>query len=169
MWHIDISEWDQEELKEKISPKIDDLIKELREVLRKKLKDTKGKKVDKNITEALITKILMGTIGCMPAYDSYFKKGRKGTQIARTIDNQKKNAFKTLVDFHFFYKKALDKIRGEIDKYERETYNKNDSIEYPIMKLIDMHFWKKGQAEIAKKRKLKEKKKRFYKMKNISN
>ena len=30
-----------------------------------------------NLSETLITKILMGTLGCVPAYDRYFVKGNK--------------------------------------------------------------------------------------------
>lgn len=32
----------------------------------------KEEKVKKNISKTLITKILMGTLGCVPAYDRYF-------------------------------------------------------------------------------------------------
>ncbi|MDD4730211.1 MAG: hypothetical protein PHN55_15850, partial [Dysgonamonadaceae bacterium] len=33
------------------------------------------KEVTTDISDILITKVLLGTMGCIPAYDEYFKKG----------------------------------------------------------------------------------------------
>lgn len=152
LWNVDISELDKEILKTKISPKINGLVRELSEVLKKKLEETGNKKIDKSVTDTLITKILLGTIGCMPAYDTYFIEGRTGTKIARKLINKRKNTFDSLIDFYFDKKnkQKLDKMKSDIDKWEKRQYG-NDSITYPIMKLIDMHFW-----TIGKKRKKKE-------------
>lgn len=36
-----------------------------------------NKRANINVTDTLITKIILGTFGCVPAYDMYFLKGLK--------------------------------------------------------------------------------------------
>lgn len=87
----------------------------------------------KNVSNILITKILMGTFGCVPAYDRFFVSGIKTYQVASSNFNKK-----SVADLAKFYKanyEYFQKFREEISK---------NGVEYPEMKLIDMCFWQIG-------------------------
>lgn len=45
--------------------------------------DVKGTGVQKDVSDVLITKILMGVFGCVPAYDNFFTKSVKNTKWQR--------------------------------------------------------------------------------------
>lgn len=175
LWNLKLEKWEnenKEKLIEKYSNKISTLINALKDESNRTLKDVAlrikeikqlktyrnnkflSKSInsllkieDKKSTDTLISKILLGTMGCLPAYDNYFIQGLKKckTDIARRINGSKKKAFSNLVNFYFDNnnRTELDEIKKTMDKYEKKTY-KNDKIEYPIMKLIDMHFWTIG-------------------------
>jgi len=83
-------------------------------------------------TDTLVTKVLLGTLGCVPAYDRFFKDGlrKKGINCS-TFETSFPALIKHCHEFDF------DGARVELG-------NSN----YPDMKLIDMYFWqlgKKGQ------------------------
>jgi hypothetical protein len=90
---------------------------------------------DRAATDTLITKVLMGTLGCIPAYDRFFTDGIRST---------KQIPYGTLNETNF---EALlkwcqdnpipDNIRGEIPKL------------YPDMKIVDMYFWRIGEKKWA--------------------
>ncbi|MCY6369406.1 hypothetical protein [Clostridium ganghwense] len=86
-----------------------------------------------NITDTLVTKILLGTYGCSPAYDQYFVKGLKFHGIEQCTFN--KNSFYKLVKFYNVFKE-------DFDRFQEKT--RCDGLEYPIMKLLDMYFWQVG-------------------------
>lgn len=93
-------------------------------------------------TNTLVTKVLLGTIGCIPAYDELFING------VTYWNHQKLQEVKTKLPAHFgknsynglinFYRQNKD----EILKAQRVIGKK--SIEYPVMKLVDMYFWNLG-------------------------
>ena len=91
----------------------------------------------------MVTKILLGTLGCVPAYDRFFLD-------AWRIDNKdqrkwtltfNKNSLHTLIEF---YNKTENKIH--IDKLAEE-------IGYPVMKILDMYFWQIGYENSPEGRK----------------
>lgn len=110
------------------------------------LKNSQGR--ISNPSDTLITKILMGTLGCIPAYDRYFMEGLGYANInySGNIDFIQKlghNSLKSLILF--------------INQNIEELYSLNNSLEmqYPIMKLVDMYFWTIGlNEEKAKKQKI---------------
>lgn len=64
-------------LDDKKTTKIFELIDELKEhykPYREKIKKSE-EEPQKDISDTLVTKILLGTLGCIPAYDEYFIKG----------------------------------------------------------------------------------------------
>jgi len=85
------------------------------------------------ISDILITKILMGTLGCVPAYDRYFKEGVKKYGVAaalftsRSIHNLSKYYVENSDDFESW----------------RRTIS-CEGLEYPQMKVLDMCFWQLG-------------------------
>ena len=93
-------------------------------------------------SDTLITKILMGTMGCVPAFDRFFKRGIKwykskgfngSSDLCAAIENRGRNAGKTygaLEDIAFEYRNALS-ISGS-------------GIVYPVMKCLDMFLWQVG-------------------------
>jgi len=85
-------------------------------------------------SDTLLTKILMGTLGCVPAYDRYFIDGMKQSNISNRKFSPK--SIKTLQKFYTDNKVEFDS--------NQEHINKLSVIKYPVMKLIDMHFWQIG-------------------------
>ena len=100
-------------------------------------------------SETLITKILMGTFGCVPAFDRFLKRGiqdflskhgkiisfknqtYKLTQSLETgSPGTASESFKALALF-------ADKERNQLSIEGSEP-------EYPLMKCVDMYFWETG-------------------------
>ena len=106
---------------------LDELSDFLREYYDYVRKDIKGQNLKSGISDTLITKILMGTLGCVPAYDRYFIDGIKKQKVA--TGNYNKKSIRQLVDF---YENNMDKIEAV-----REKMKVND-LPYPQMKLLDM-------------------------------
>ena len=94
----------------------------------------KGENIKTPVSKTLITKILMGTLGCVPAYDEYFIKGIVKEKVATGTYN--KDSVKSLAEFYEKYNEKLD--------LERSKWGDED-IEYPQMKLLDMGFWQMGK------------------------
>lgn len=103
-------------------------------------KQVKEADVKNKLSTTLITKILMGTFGCVPAYDRYFIDGVKDQKI--TTGNYNKNSLLGLVDFYENNKIRLEKTRKELKVYD---------LPYPQMKLLDMGFWQIGFEKDANK------------------
>lgn len=87
----------------------------------------------KDVSSILITKILMGTFGCVPAYDRFFMTGIKNYKVARGVYNEK--SIVELSNFYINNNELLEKCRINIS---------SNGLEYPQMKLIDMCFWQVG-------------------------
>lgn len=96
--------------------------------------DVKGTNIQNAVSDTLVTKILLGTLGCVPAYDRYFVGGIKKYKIASGTFN-----FKSLDNLIEFYKK-----HELIFEEKRQSMRIDDEIQYPQMKLIDMAFWQIG-------------------------
>lgn len=84
-------------------------------------------------SDTLITKILLGTLGCVPAYDRYFKSGLSLSKVA-----QQSYGVKSMGRLAEYY----------LDNYDQfETFRRDISqgrVEYTPMKIIDMCFWQIG-------------------------
>lgn len=83
-----------------------------------------------NATDTLITKILLGTLGCVPAYDRYYVQSVKKHHISGGIFNR--NSVYCVAKFYCDNLNEFEKLRHELNKC---------GIEYPPMKLMDMCFW----------------------------
>ena len=114
--------------------KIDKNSKDFKEIfhLSKKLKECYP---NNNVTDTLLTKILLGTLGCVPAYDRFFKNGLKN-KGSKPYSSFSKNSFEKVIKFYIDNKDDFDEVQKEID--------------YPIMKLIDMYFFKIGVESSSK-------------------
>ena len=96
-------------------------------------KEKKDPDVKNRLSTTLITKILMGTLGCAPAYDRYFVEGIKSQKI--TTGNYNINSLLRLVDFYEENRDEFENIRKGFRVYD---------LQYPQMKMLDMGFWKMG-------------------------
>ena len=105
--------------------------------IRKQVKETE---VKNKLSTTLITKILMGTFGCVPAYDRYFIDGVKDQDV--TTGTYGIKSLLKLVDFYELNSVRLEKARKRLRVYD---------LPYPQMKLLDMGFWQIGFEKYANK------------------
>ncbi len=96
----------------------------------------------KKPTDTLLSKILLGTLGCVPAYDRYFRDAVRGNKVAS--GSFSKNSILSLCKFYEENEIELEKVRAGM-KLECS------GIEYPQMKLLDMAFWEIGKNLPPKK------------------
>ncbi len=89
--------------------------------------------VTTGISSTLITKVLMGTLGCVPAYDRYFIDGVKDQKISTGNYNIK--SILRLVDFYEQNESRLESARSKLKVFD---------LPYPQMKMLDMGFWQIG-------------------------
>jgi hypothetical protein len=85
-------------------------------------------------SDTLVTKILLGTLGCIPAYDRYFIEGLRAKGLSHS--RLSKDNFQSVVDFYNLNRDDFDSVQKSIES--------NSGIYYPTMKLVDIYFWKTG-------------------------
>lgn len=111
-------------------------------------REVKGQELKNQLSFTLITKILMGTLGCVPAYDRYFIAGIKKQKV--TTGNYNLKSIMKLVDFYEKNSVRLEPVREKMEV---------DGMPYPQMKMLDMGFWQIGfelYKVFSKKDKMKE-------------
>lgn len=92
-----------------------------------------GRKVASSVSSVLITKILMGTLGCVPAYDRFFQDGVATYKV--TTQEYSLESVLRLVDF---YEEHNDRVE------EARRGMQCEDLIYPQMKVLDMGFWQVG-------------------------
>ena len=105
---------------------------------------TKGTDKPKPIspTDTLLSKIMLGTLGCVPAYDRYFIDGLKEKKMEHTGFNEA--SLNELFKF-------LEKNKIEIDEAQKLIKTKTER-HYPLMKILDMYFWQIGYDKEVKEK-----------------
>jgi hypothetical protein len=85
-------------------------------------------------TDTLVTKIVLGTLGCLPAVDRYFISGFKAAGFRYSSLNAR------------FVDRILSFCGEHLHELQQEQMNiKNTTgVSYPLMKLLDMYFWQTG-------------------------
>lgn len=96
-------------------------------------------------TDTLLSKIMLGTLGCVPAYDRYFIEGLKEMKMQHTGFN----AASQNELFNF-----IDDKQTEIYQVQKLIKTKTQR-HYPIMKILDMYFWQIGYDKEVKDKKQK--------------
>ena len=86
--------------------------------------------VTNNATDTLVTKILLGTLGCVPAYDRYYVQAVK--QYGISAGGYNKESVRDVARYYLSYKDEFETMREELSAY---------GVEYPVMKLMDMCMW----------------------------
>lgn len=100
------------------------------------IKFTKGAVEPKPIspTDTLLSKIMLGTLGCIPAYDRYFIDGLKEMKMSH-----KDFTALSLAELFVFIDKNIIEIENAQKLIKEQTNN-----HYPKMKILDMYFWQIG-------------------------
>ena len=98
-----------------------------------------GREVASPVSPVLITKILMGTLGCVPAYDRFFGIGAKYLGLEK--DTYQEKSLDELADFYEAHNDRLEEARRGFEV---------DGLIYPQMKLLDMGFWQVGFEKEAR-------------------
>lgn len=85
-------------------------------------------------TDTLITKVVLGTFGCLPACDRLFIDGLKSQGIKFSYLND------------HFVARVLAFCKGHLPELQKEqaSIEQASGIRYPLMKLVDMYFWQVG-------------------------
>lgn len=135
LFGIEWSRFSEEELKEKLNL-LEDLSNKLKEYYEKLRVAISDKDIKAEVSDILITKILLGTLGCVPAYDSFFKAAAIKYNVTTGIYNTK--SINKLVEF---YKNNED----DLEETRKHLIIKDTNIKYPQMKLLDMALWELGQ------------------------
>ena len=104
---------------------------------------TVNQKVASEISFTLKTKIILGTYGSIPAYDRFFQDGLRYYKNSDLIISYSKNGIFKIFMFAKNNLKPLKNIQNKINIIQKEK-NRLNKINYPIMKVIDMYFWKIG-------------------------
>lgn len=120
----------KKESNQKLLEEINSFISEYYDTVRKSVK---SQEIKNDVSYTLITKILMGTLGCVPAYDRYFISGIKNQKVATGNYNIK--SVLQLVDFYEKNADRFDQVQENMHVFD---------LLYPQMKIIDMGFWQIG-------------------------
>lgn len=96
-------------------------------------------------TDTLLSKIMLGTLGCVPAYDRYFIDGLKEMKMKHTGFNEA--SLNELFNFINGNKKEID-LAQKLIKTKTQRH-------YPLMKILDMYFWQIGYDKEVKEKKQK--------------
>lgn len=108
-------------------------IMELAREVETEYRERMGKQQQKN-TDVLVTKVLLGTVGCLPAPDTFFEKGFKAQgYVYGDLDE---GFVQRILTFCVENRSELAKIQSIIVEWS--------GLRYPFMKLVDMHFWQIG-------------------------
>lgn len=91
-----------------------------------------------NATDTLITKILLGTLGCVPAYDRYYVQSVRKHNVSNGIYERK--SVRCIAKYYCKNFVEFEKLRQKLSK---------SGIDYPPMKLMDMCFWQDGYMKKA--------------------
>lgn len=129
---IDIDKWNEEKTKElfNLIGQLEEYYGECRNVIRQDKRE--------NISETLITKILLGTLGITPAYDRYFKGGlgKYNNKYSKIPICFTPKGFDKLIEF-------CKTHRGSIQNLDLRL-KVDEKIAYPFMKKVDILFWNIG-------------------------
>lgn len=83
-----------------------------------------------NATDTLVTKILLGTLGCVPAYDRFYVQAVRKYRIS--IGRYCKNSVRDIAKYYLANEEKFEIVRRELSIC---------GMQYPAMKLMDMCMW----------------------------
>ena len=129
LWGINVNEY----LLKDNQDKLNDIVIRLKNIYKKIRLSVKETSPQNDVSDTLITKILMGTLGCVPAYDRYFIAGIRNEKAATGNFN-----INSILDLVVFYNTHC--IKFENARKQMKVFD----MEYPQMKILDSCFWQIG-------------------------
>lgn len=131
LWDLDLRDANNDS---RIATLITSLSDDLRATYRRQIAEVDGTPRDFQSSDTLITKILLGTLGCAPACDRYFILGFR--HIGLPYSRFSKSFLVNVLRFYRTHTAELQETRDAIMQ--------SGGVSYPPMKLIDMYFWQVG-------------------------
>ncbi|WP_454899308.1 hypothetical protein [Actinomyces sp.] len=122
-----------------VQDRLEKLYKYIAKYFRPIRNEVAGREVTTPVSPVLITKILMGALGCVPAYDRFFQDGVATYKV--TTQEYSSNSVLKLVDFYEEHNDRLEEARRGM---------RVGDLTYPQMKLLDMGFWQVGYDQETK-------------------
>ena len=116
--------------------------KKLSEIL-ERIRQSVNQKVISDVSYTLKTKIILGTYGSVPAYDRFFQDGLRNSKDPDLIISYSEKGIIEIIRFAKNNFATLNRIKKRIINIQEQN-NKLNKVDYPIMKIIDMYFWKIG-------------------------
>jgi hypothetical protein len=123
-------EFGADESDEKLVPTVMEAIHAVREAYRPFAPPAESRQA----SPTLITKIMLGTFGCLPACDRYFIQGFRSTGFRYSYLTRE--FVERVLQF------CIENLRDL--REEQRTIEHNGAMRYPLMKLVDMYFWQIG-------------------------
>ena len=120
----------------------DELIGYYSKILFKKTKKDEEVQVNINGTDTLISKILLGTLACAPAFDTMFLAGIHEKLSVGKYSKFDGPSLKALFDF--------TKNNQEEIKICQALVQKEFQVYCSVMKILDMYFWQLGYKSLPK-------------------
>jgi hypothetical protein len=105
----------------------------IREAYCSQITSVNGHRCKIRVTDTLVTKILLGTLACLPAYDEYVIKGMRAEGLS--CATLKERNLNTLFEWY-------TEREDEFHSVQRRILE--NKLSYPSMKLVDMYFWQLG-------------------------
>ncbi len=107
---------------------LDEISNKIRQAYAKEQPSFEG--TTNNATDTLVTKILLGALGCVPAYDRYYVQAVR--QYGISTGGYDRRSVKDVAMFYLSHKDEFEKVREELS---------TGGTEYPVMKIMDMCLW----------------------------
>lgn len=116
-----------------------DMIIEIRERLVEKYVEGSIPNVGKpvSVTDTLLTKILLGTCGCIPAYDRFYELGVGCFGGTQSLGQR---SYSEIVKYHRDTWEMINKHLNNVIPVTKD----DPTVSYPPMKLMDMCIWQIG-------------------------
>jgi hypothetical protein len=105
--------------------------------LRQQLASAYKRRADGHVaTETLVTKIMMGALGCAPAHDIYLREGLREGSLPQAFSEK---SYLEMLEF-------CDKESDDFEKARRHLNQRPQRlVDYPIMRVVDIYFWQRGK------------------------
>ena len=96
-------------------------------------------------SKTLITKIMLGVFGCIPAYDRYFIVIFKSEGMGFCSPKLSPKSIECISDFYAKHKPEIDNLIE--NSKVKDFYGTETELKYPIAKIIDMYGFQKGMID----------------------
>jgi len=93
-------------------------------------------------TDTIVTKILLGTLGCTPAYDENFKKGLRKYEVHPYNSDFSRNSLVNLLNT---CREA--RLWQKLSERPIECPGVDPRLPLPLMRVVDLYFWFEGYSD----------------------